>query len=476
MEVQSVSYDGYGQQETILLRPPYSEAKPNCFTVINGVNGTGKSAILRIISDAALGLESSRQSKLFARDIKISIVGKISRTIALSGTHNDRFPLNSGIEIRQNMNQFDLLRFYYYGPKQSGNYTSVYKAANTIAHSLLSFVEHPYWPKHSLISLLQYLGFEPAITLSFELGNRFKGGRYTDYLRSLGPSLGRSLGELNGPSKLPETILESIKFADRIVSSGKLKEFFRPSKRGKSISLDLASGPLGIGVYGDEFFDFIGAELTGPRPQLLADLIALGVLSTRVSLVRRWSGRASALDELSSGEWQLIYSLLNLAINVEDNSLILIDEPENSLHPQWQCSYVSLVRELVSHRKGCHVIVATHSPLIAASLMPEDGNLVRLERRMDGGDLQVAMEESAYGWLPEDVLKERFDMESVRPPELTRAINNALRLLKFSSEPSLELKEAANKIHALMKFLPRHDPLFSVLNAVVKIAFKDETK
>ncbi|MBB6224983.1 ATP-binding protein [Rhizobium leguminosarum] len=474
MEVQSVSFTRDGQTETVALREPGHKVKRNCFTIINGVNGTGKSAILRIISDAALGLGASRQYKMFTRDIKISISGRISRTIALSGTHNDRFPMNSGIEIRQSSNRFDLLKFYYYGPKQSGNYTSVFKAANTISHSLLSELQNPILPADSLVYLLSYLGFRPHLSLAFQIGNRFKGGTPPDYFQSLRPALESSLADLNAPSKLSDTIHTSIALAENIVRVPEFRDMFRRSKQ--DITFDLTYGRGGLAIY-DEFFNFLLAgAIPGPRTQLLADLIALGVLSTKISLVRNKSGEEIALEDLSSGEWQLLYSLLNLAINVDDNSLILIDEPENSLHPQWQSEYVSLVRELVSHRSGCHVIIATHSPLLAASIMPEDGNLIRLERSHESGDLHAEMEDTAYGWLPEDVLKERFDMGSVRPPELTKATNDALQLLKLSSDPSPALREAATTIKELMRFLPQHDPLLSVLKAVVEIAFKNEAR
>ncbi|MGO7319394.1 AAA family ATPase [Rhizobium ruizarguesonis] len=476
MEVQSVSFTRYDHSETIVLRQPEREVKQNCFTVINGVNGTGKSAILRIISDAALGLEASRQNKLFMRDIKISISGKLSRTIALSGTHNDRFPMNSGIELRQNSNRFDMLQFYYYGPKQSGNYTSVFKASNTISHSLLSEVQNPILPSESLISFLDYLGFEPQLSLVFQVGNRFKGGTHPEYFQSLRSTLEALRTDLSGSPKLPDSIYNSILRAELIVGTPEFRALLRKSKHGKHITFDLIHGRGGLAIYNDDFFDLVREDAHVPLPQLLADLIALGVLSTRVSLVRKGSSEEVSLEELSSGEWQLLNSLLNLAINVDDNSLVLVDEPENSLHPQWQSDYVSLLRDLVSHREGCHVIIATHSPLIAASIMPEDGNLIRFERSQDGGDLHSEMEDTAYGWLPEDVLKERFDMGSVRPPELTKATNDALQLLKFSSDPSPELAAAATKIRRLMKFLPSHDPLLSVLNAIVEIAFRDRTK
>jgi len=471
MKIERISFTKYDRPQTITLAQPERSAQQNSFTVINGVNGTGKSAILRIISDAALGLESSRQNKLFIRDINISTTGKVSRTIALSGTHNDRFPMNSGIELRTRSNKFDLLQFYYYGPKQSGNYTSAFKASNTISHSLLS--NFPKLPFESLEYILEYLGFYPHISIVFQVGNRFKTRNSKEYLRHIGETINYLKEDLIGPSKLSESIFVSISKAESIVDAPPFRKLLRKPRHEKHIDFYPELGRAGMEIYSNEFFDFLGTDTEVSLPQLLADLIALGVLSTQVSLARKRIAEHLPLENLSSGEWQLLYSLLNLAINVDDDSLILVDEPENSLHPQWQSDYVSLIKRLVSHRKGCHIVIATHSPLIAASVMPEDGNLIRLDLDHDGIEIYAEMEDTAYGWLPEDVLKERFDMDSVRPPELTDATNEALRLLKFSSEPSPELADAAKKIVKLKQFLPSHDPLLSVLNAIVKIAFGD---
>lgn len=48
---------------------------------------------------------------------------------------------------------------------------------------------------------------------------------------------------------------------------------------------------------------------------------------------------------------------------ISRNSVILIDEPENSLHPKWQIDYVKKLYELFYYYQP-KVIVATHSPLI----------------------------------------------------------------------------------------------------------------
>lgn len=58
-------------------------------------------------------------------------------------------------------------------------------------------------------------------------------------------------------------------------------------------------------------------------------------------------------------------SLFGLVAEAEDDSLILMDEPELSLHPSWQTQFLDLLLEAIKGFKGCHVIIATHSALLA---------------------------------------------------------------------------------------------------------------
>lgn len=69
------------------------------------------------------------------------------------------------------------------------------------------------------------------------------------------------------------------------------------------------------------------------------------------------------LSLLSSGEQNEVVMLYTLVFNVGDDSMLLIDEPENSLHVLWQKKFMRTIEE-VSTVKNLFVIVATHSPQI----------------------------------------------------------------------------------------------------------------
>lgn len=72
--------------------------------------------------------------------------------------------------------------------------------------------------------------------------------------------------------------------------------------------------------------------------------------------------REIGVGELSSGEKQLIILLCEALLQKNSNSIYITDEPELSLHIEWQRKIIPSVRRL---NPNSQVIVATHSPEIA---------------------------------------------------------------------------------------------------------------
>lgn len=83
-------------------------------------------------------------------------------------------------------------------------------------------------------------------------------------------------------------------------------------------------------------------------------------------------------QDLSSGQLSLLINALILTTFVKKDSLICIDEPENSLHPEWQLSYMSFLSDLCPPDAGCHFLIATHSPQIISGMTSNNGCIVSL--------------------------------------------------------------------------------------------------
>ena len=69
------------------------------------------------------------------------------------------------------------------------------------------------------------------------------------------------------------------------------------------------------------------------------------------------------LDSLSSGEQHELVLHYDMLFRVRPNSVVLIDEPELSLHVEWQGMFLPELIEIVQ-LAGFDAIVATHSPFI----------------------------------------------------------------------------------------------------------------
>jgi predicted ATP-binding protein involved in virulence len=83
------------------------------------------------------------------------------------------------------------------------------------------------------------------------------------------------------------------------------------------------------------------------------------------------------LDQLSSGEKQMIIQVYELLFRAQSGTLVMIDEPELSLHMMWQMNYLKNLTEIASLR-GFQCVVATHSPQIFNSLWSKSVDLFTL--------------------------------------------------------------------------------------------------
>lgn len=83
------------------------------------------------------------------------------------------------------------------------------------------------------------------------------------------------------------------------------------------------------------------------------------------------------LIALSTGEISLLLRLFNIINKIESDSIVLIDEPELHLHPNWCINYISTLKKLFN-KYNSHFFIATHSPLLVANLNKE--NIVVLKK------------------------------------------------------------------------------------------------
>lgn len=66
-------------------------------------------------------------------------------------------------------------------------------------------------------------------------------------------------------------------------------------------------------------------------------------------------------NQLSSGEKQMLVILLTVLVEDEEHCVLLMDEPEISLHIEWQQKLIQLIRDL---NPNAQIILSTHSPAV----------------------------------------------------------------------------------------------------------------
>ncbi|XHF33549.1 AAA family ATPase [Pseudomonas chlororaphis] len=86
----------------------------------------------------------------------------------------------------------------------------------------------------------------------------------------------------------------------------------------------------------------------------------------KIAVIRNDSPEIVTFDALSSGEQQILTMVIKIAANVQPDTTVLLDEPEISLHVEWQRQLPQVLREF-SRVLGCSFVVATHSPVLIAS-------------------------------------------------------------------------------------------------------------
>lgn len=77
------------------------------------------------------------------------------------------------------------------------------------------------------------------------------------------------------------------------------------------------------------------------------------------------------ITDASSGELTLISTIISISTSIDDKTVILIDEPETSLHPQWQKEYFKKLLDLFYYWQP-RIIIATHSPIILSGIEADE--------------------------------------------------------------------------------------------------------
>lgn len=159
------------------------------------------------------------------------------------------------------------------------------------------------------------------------------------------------------------------------------------------------------------------------------------------------SGDTFDINSLSSGEKQLFLRTLAIKTMEPQNSIILIDEPELSLHPRWQQRIVDVYRKI---GKNNQIIIATHSPHILGSVRKE--NIMLLDKDDEGQIVVRTGDElyDSYGQPTDRVLKDIMGLETTRNPKVFKLLEEAGELVDKNEYESEEFKTKYKELRDIL--------------------------
>lgn len=170
-----------------------------------------------------------------------------------------------------------------------------------------------------------------------------------------------------------------------------------------------------------------------------------------------------SFNDLSDGEQQLLlffsklyYSFRTLYNDSSRSTILLIDEPDTFLHPNWQkkffynlCIFIENI-DLLKDRKF-HFIITTHSPFILSDIPTE--NIIFLkrdERTGNSKNISSNIKMKTFGSNIHTLLSDAFFMQDGLMGEFAKKkINEVIKFLNNDISKLNSLEEAQNIINLI---------------------------
>jgi predicted ATPase len=210
--------------------------------------------------------------------------------------------------------------------------------------------------------------------------------------------------------------------------------------------------------YGNQYAFFTALESTHIS-KLLAEV------RTRVRLKSAEGVRAITYRDLSEGEQQLLLVLGLLKFTEEEETLFLLDEPDTHLNPAWSVQYLEFLDRFVANRESCHIIMATHDPLVFAGLHREQ---VRIMRRGESGWAEaIVPDDHPKGMGVQAILtSDLFGLRSTLDHETQQDVDAQRRLSQkegpLTPDEESELAHLNERLRPLGFSKTTRDPLYQL--------------
>lgn len=429
----------------------------NCFTVLLGKNGIGKSRLLAELVNNYSKTLVDKNSKYYLGESN-TIPAQI---IAVSTSPFDKFPA-----VRKSSNNTPSA-YNYVGMRTSGLVTSnqmalILSAAKGLMSKYLETEQH-----ENLAEIFNLLSLKPSLGFVFKLNLRPK-------LEMVDPNGRRVKMEFNGvnpdffddDSNTLKELLDDITFKRYVEENHDSRANI---KRALALIWDQVEHQRGMFFKLD--FDYSSKYRTGFESREIVAALLLLLSYNLVKLydlqIKKSIGQESfhelSLRRASSGEQCLLVMILGIAGHIRSNSLILIDEPEISLHPSWQSRFMDLIITTFKNYRDCHFIIATHSPQIVSRLSQENCFITT----MDDNILHPA---SDFHHRSADYqLTELFDSPGMMNEYVSRVAFTLLTKIKSQRSVEPVDRQTLSRLHNIKLSLELGDPNINLIDSVAEL-------
>jgi predicted ATP-binding protein involved in virulence len=372
------------EKELLLSKNTFGNS--NIFTLLTGKNGVGKTRLLTSLIYFFSHVENSNENKppenfkIFNSETKASLKfsNKPERIIVHTNSKYNKFPTRYDYDFQKPKNYYNLTESSYFSPYS--DYEESFFAQILLNNNI---------NLKAISDTLSYLNYAPCLKLRLKLDwLTFSAGYFDKAIEVYKDILENELN-FNTKISLKKASRTDKYFLSSLLHAGERRNRMLTVKEVKTIyqafnNFDIIDGFMIVDIdLKSKKFNYLNTNKTIIKILLKSKLIRLvTALLLKNSDEKSFftSNQHVNFNDLSSGQQAIITTLLGISGVISDNSLICIDEPEISLHPEWQSEIINQLQMVFQDIQGCHFLIATHSPQVVSSLKSENSFIVNLEK------------------------------------------------------------------------------------------------
>lgn len=454
---------------TLDFTQPESNSQDSQYTLLIGENGVGKSLILEAIVDflfyvwvsytmysmvrrpkyvfcttliyymneavCKLDWREGRLHFYIDGDESSVLLDYLPRIVTTSFSICDKFKVPRSEEREQ-------FHFYkYIGAKVNGNMIS----PTSILFTLLSNVASASQEQQNRINnAIHAIGYELCISFRFKLQAVSEKFSFNEALNDF-------------EMKAKETTYASKKFRQLNFDEKQiLFDFYEKIKENKdtiSMMIDLTDGN----------------DLETKKHDIYAlyKLRQMHVLNLSQISFRKVSKEFVSCIDMSSGEFNMLATIISVASVAEKNVLVLMDEPEISQHPSWQMSIIDYLDKCL-RGQACHLLIATHSNFLVSDLPIKRSEVLHLYKDKQCLIKAKRIESNTYGWSAEEVLLKVFHVPTTRNRYLASIVGELMNGISYDTIKEEEVQDKISFLKEIVGNLNDIDPMKKIIETIIE--------